>query len=323
MSIRQSWVQVRDWFARRGLAPAVSLAYAGAVVVFLGLVFQFYIPGKGFTYLIAFGATQEDSRLSKLRRIDYHVERGSNGYDAQYYAQIAMDPSLRNKQLRHAVDSLPYRARRILLPAIAYVAGLGRPSAILQAYALANVVSWLLLAVVLLHWFPPRSWDNFMRWAGVMFSFGLCVSFRNALVDGPSLLLIASGLCLLERGRPGWSAAVLALGGLGKETNLMAAAGFLPASLRPTRAWAVAVLRGVLVAAPLALWLIYIALTVGPAGDLGARNFDLPFASYLRKWGEITTGWNDLSVANAGPLWSLFLLVALTVQFLYLVLRPR
>jgi len=31
----------------------------------------------------------------------------------------------------------------------------------------------------------------------------------------------------------------------------------------------------------------------------------------------------DLSAANAGPLWSLCMLVALTVQFLYLVLRPQ
>lgn len=323
MRFWHQWGQARAWFAQRGLALEVTLAYGALVAVFLTALAQFYIPGKGFTYLIAFGAKQEDTRLSKLRKLEFHVERNSDGYDAQYYAQIAMDPSLQNTQLRHAVDSLPYRARRILFPAVAYAFGFGEPSAILQAYALLSAVSWLLLAAVLLHWFPPRSWNNFIRWTGLLFSFGVCVSVRNALVDGPSLLLIAFGILLLEKGRPWWAAAVLAVSGLGKETNLLAAAALLPATRGPARNWLIAALRGVLVVTPLALWIVYITLTVGPAGDPGARNFDLPFAAYLRKWTEIANAWSDLSVANPWPLWGLFMLVALTAQSLYLVLRPQ
>ncbi|MDI1249150.1 MAG: hypothetical protein PSV13_09835 [Lacunisphaera sp.] len=323
MRFRPKWGQARAWCAQRGVMLEVSLAYGALVAIFLTALVQFYIPGKGFTYLISFSGQTEAARLSKLRKLDFHVERTSAGYDAQYYAQIAMDPSLQNRELRKAVDSLPYRARRILFPAVAYGLGLGEPSMILQAYALQNAIAWLLLAGLLLHWFPPRSWDNFIRWTGVLFSFGLCVSLRNSLIDGPSLLLIAFGVYLCDKGRPWWSAAVFALGGLGKETSLLASAALLPGRAAGPRAWGRALLRGVLVAAPLALWLVYIARMVGPAADVGYRNFDLPFAAYLHKWREVLGALPETSLLDLGAVWSLLMLVALTVQMVYLLARPR
>lgn len=315
--------RIQDYLRSHDINPGVALGYAALVALFIGTLAQFYIPGKGLSYLIAFGGNQPRARLSKVSKLDFYVSRASDGYDAQYYVQIAMDPSLRNRELRKAVDSLPYRARRILFSATAFALGFGRPEWILQAFALQNVLCWFLLAGLLLHWFPPRSWDNFVRWAGVMFSFGVCVSLRNALFDGPSLLVIAFGVYLLEKGRPWAATAVLALSGLGKETNLLGAAALAPKPSAGLREWLWALLRGVLVAAPLALWISYIDASVGSAGDLGARNFALPFAAYGRKWQEIAAGWAELSVANAGPLWSLLMLVALTVQFLFLVLRPQ
>ncbi|MSU45637.1 MAG: hypothetical protein EXS42_00555 [Lacunisphaera sp.] len=316
--------RIQNYLRNHNINPRVGLGYAALVVLFVWTLAQFHIPGKGLSYLIAFGANQESARLSKVRKLDYYVARGSDGYDAQYYVQIAMDPSLQNRELRHALDSLPYRARRILFSATAFVLGLGRPEWILHAFALQNVLSWFLLAGLLLHWFPPRSWDNFVRWAGIMFSFGVCVSFRNALFDGPSLLLVAFGVYLLEKGRLWAATAVLALSGLGKETNLLGAAALAPKIPGDGRAWGLAVVRGLLTVVPLALWMLYIASTVGgQAGDLGVRNFDLPFAAYMRKWHEIADGWGDISVVSAGPLWSLLMMVVLTVQFLYLVLRPQ
>jgi hypothetical protein len=309
---------------QRDINPGVALGYAAVVALFLWTLAQFYIPGKGLSYLIAFGANQESARLSKIRQLDYFVTKASDGYDAQYYVQIAMDPSLQNQALKRAVDSLPYRGRRILFAATAYAFGLGQPAWILQAFALQNVVTWLLLAGLLLHWFPPRTWDNFIRWAGTMLSIGLCLSFRNALFDGPSLLLIAFGVYLLDKGRPWWSTAVFALSGLGKETNLLGGAALLPKLSDGGRAWGLAVVRGLLTVVPLALWVAYIALFVGgKAGDPGARNFDLPFAAYGRKWGEVLESLPEVSAVNAWPLWGLLMLVALTVQFLYLVLRPQ
>jgi hypothetical protein len=316
--------RIQEGLHRRNVDPGVALGYAAVVALFLWTLAQFYIPGKGLSYLIAFGAKQEEARLSKVRKLDYFVTKASDGYDAQYYVQIAMDPSLQNQALKRAVDSLPYRGRRILFAATAYAFGLGQPAWILQAFALQNVVSWLLLAVLLLHWFPPRTWDNFIRWAGTMLSIGVCLSFRNALFDGPSLLLIAFGVYLLDKGRPWWSTGVLALSGLGKETNLLGSAALLPKLSDGGRAWGLAIVRGLLTALPLALWGVYIALFVGgKVGDPGARNFDLPFAAYGRKWADVMESLPDVSAFNAWPLWGLLMLVALTVQFLYLVLRPQ
>lgn len=315
--------QIDGWFRRRGLAPEVTLAYAALIGLFFWTLAQFYIPGKGFSYLIAFGAEQENIRISKVRRLDRHVLRASAGYDAQFYVQIAMDPSLQNRELRKAMDSLPYRGRRILFAATSYVCGLGQPPWIMQAFALQNAVCWLLLAALLLHWFPPRDWDNFLRWAGVLFSFGVCVSLRNALFDGPSLLLVAAGVFLLERNRSWLGTVVLALCGLGKETNLLGAAALLPGRRAGARVWGLAVGRGLLVALPLALWLVYIERNIGPAADVGARNFDWPFAAYLHKWQDVLGALPEMTWPDFGAFWSLLLLITLTAQFLFFVLRPR
>lgn len=313
---------------KRGIRYTLVLAYVLVLGAFLFAFARFYIPGKGFSFLIAFGGKQEHIRLDELNQLDYYVQSDSDGYDAQYYAQIAMDPTLRNPQLHQAIDTLAYRGRRILMPAIAYLAGGGQPAAILQVFALENAVAWLLLAGVLLWWFPPVRWDHLIRWAGVLFSFGMCVSVRNSLVDGPSLLLIALGMLAIERNRPWLGSLVLALGGLAKETNLLGAAGLLRTEdLRAPRRWFGLLMRGILVALPLGLWMLYIQRHVGSAVDTGLRNFDWPWVAYMRKWTEV---WEQVVDPNSwmqgifgcGALWSLLMLVALTVQFLFLVLRP-
>jgi len=312
-----------SFFRQRQINPWVVGAYLAIVMAFAWILSQFYIPGKGFSYFISFGSSQEVVRLSKVRKLDYYMENGSAGYDAQFYVQIAMDPSLQNRQLRQAVDSLPYRARRILFATTAYVFGLGTPALILQAYALQNSVCWFLLATLLLHWFPPRNADALLRWAGVLFSLGLCLSFRSALYDGPSLLVIAFGVYLLEKGCPWWSTIVLGIGGLGKETNLLGALVLLPRETSRRSEWTLALLRGLLVAAPLALWILYIAVVVGPAADPGVRNFGLPFAGYFHKWQEILATWKDLSWSNTWPALSMLMMLTLTAQFTFLLARPQ
>ncbi len=301
----------------------VVLAYVGLVAVFVWAFGRFYLPDKGFTYLINFGSEHEATRLSELREIDYYVLRYSAGYDAQFYAQIALDPTLRNKDMPGAVDDLAYRARRILTPAVAYVMGLGRPFWVLQAYALQNALCWLLLALLSLHWFPPTGWGNLLRWAGIMFSLGLCVSVRHALLDGPSLLLIAAGVWLVEKNRPWLATLVLALAGLGKETNLLGSASLAPVPGSGGKSWGMAAVRGLLTIVPLAFWMLYLSVRFGPSPHVGMRNFALPFTAYGHMWQGTFHSLRALSSGNLGPLANLTMLIALTVQFLYLVLRPQ
>jgi hypothetical protein len=295
----------------------------GAVAVFLWICTAFYIPGQGFTYLVSFGGRESARYIPELRATNFYAQRDSYGYDAQYYAQIAMHPRL-DATLRHGVDSLSYRARRILFCWTAYALGLGHPAWVLQVFAVQNIVAWLLLAWVLLRWFPATTWQNFLRWFAVMFTFGMAFSVRGALVDGPSLLLIAIGMALLEKGRPWWSAAVLGVAGLGKETNLLAGAIFAPEDPRPsnTRAWATAVGRGLLVIAPLALWLAALQVWLGKAGDVGARNFDWPFVGYVHKWRETLTPFFTKGSGVIGRA-SLVVMIGLSVQWLFFAFRPR
>ncbi len=301
----------------------VVVAWLGMVAAFLWAFSRFYLPEKGFTYLINFGSEHEAARLGELRELDYYVLRDSFGYDAQFYVQIAMDPALRSKDLPAAMDNLAYRARRILGPAVAYVLGFGRPAWILQTYALLNPLCWLLLAWVSLRWFPLTGWENLLRWAGVFFSLGFCLSVRSALLDGPSLLLIAWGVWLVEKNRPWLATLVFGLSGLGKETNLLGAASLAPALGSGGKNWRVAILRGLLTVMPLALWMIYLSRYVGPAPNVGLRNFAAPFVAYGHMWQDTVQSLPTFSTANIGPVANLTLLIALTVQFLYLVLRPQ
>ena len=299
---------------------ALGLAYLAALASFAWTCSQFYLPGKGFTYLIEFGDRMNASYLPELRAVNHYEDPDSTGYDAQYYAQIAMRPRLSDPVLRDAVDNLEYRARRILFCWTAYALAGGNPIWALQIYSVQNIAAWFLLAFLLLRWFPPVNWGNWARWAGVLFSFGLCVSVRKSLVDGPSLLLIAAGMALLESRRPWLAAAVFGVSGLGKETNILSGATLAP-SENSGSGWLKAAGRGLVVVLPIAVWTWILARWLGDAGNLGARNFAIPFAGYLAKWGDVAR-----AVAS-GPGWvargSVFIQVALTVQWMFLVLRPR
>lgn len=308
-------------FFQRIARRAPVLAYALAAAWFLWVCAQFYLPGKGFTYLIMFGDRDAARFLPELKALNHYEIPGSMGYDAAYYAQIAMHPRLSDPVLREAIDSLPYRARRILFCWTAHVLAFGDPARALHLYAVQNIACWLLLAVLLLRWFPATGWGNFFRWAGVLFSFGLCFSVRGALVDGPSLLLIAGGVALAEMGRPWWSAALLGISGLGKETNVLAGAALAPTD-SDRRTWLRVLARGALVVLPLAAWLALLQHWLGDALDEGYRNFAPPFVAYVGKWREILAGFG----ASGDP-WTgrggVILVVALTTQFLFFALRPR
>jgi hypothetical protein len=286
------------------------------------IVAQFYLPGKGFTFFATFGDKMQERYLPELKAINYYSQENGWGYDAQYYAQLAMRPRLSDPALAQALDSLPYRARRILLSWTAWLLGGGDPVRALQVFSLQNVVAWLLLAALLWRWFPPTNCENFFRWGGVLFSAGLIWSVRGALLDGPSLLLIAVGVALAEAGRPWWSAVVLGVSGLAKETNLLAGAALAPAPQEVRRDWRGLAGRAGLLVLPLALWLVCLWVWLGTVGDSGARNFGLPLMAYLAKWRE-TLQLLRVDGLESFERFNVPVLVALLVQTLFFLLRPR
>jgi hypothetical protein len=327
---RHLWIASRPWLvpaaqqawdSRASRAARPFLPHLVASAVFLGSVAQFYEPDVGFTSLVKFGATFEHRALPALKATPHAVEP-TPGYDGQFYAQVALDPLLRSREIRRALDSPVYRARRILMPWAAWVMGGGQPWWILQAYALLNVLCWLALGWILFHWLPPGSLRPTLAWLGCMFSHGLLTSVRESVPDGPSVLLIALAIRAVDIGRPTVSAWTLGLAALCRETNVLGSVILLPRHLRPRRSYVSAGLRMLIVLAPLALWLSYLWSIDLPMRHAGARNLAAPFTGYGEKWvatfaGLQAEGWGSFARL------SLLSMTALTTQAAFLLLSRQ
>jgi hypothetical protein len=285
----------------------------------------FYLPGQGFTYLIQFGSQEHSRYVPEVKAVNHYEMPDSPGYDSQWYAQIAVHPRLKDPVLKKAVDSLPYRARRILFLWTAWALGGGRPGLVLGIYSVQNIVCWFLLAGLLLRWFPPTNWGNCFRWAATLFSFGLIFSVRGALLDGPSLLLVAAGIALIESGRQWLGALVLGVSGLGKDTSVLCGSALTPPEWRNPRTWAPWLARCAVVVLPLALWMLYLRVHLGHGDDIGARNFARPFCGLMNKVQDTFSSY--LAERNypfvTVTKFDAFVLVGLLAQFFFFAFRIR
>jgi hypothetical protein len=312
------------WTSARWLwAQRYRLAVSAAVAVFLLAVREFHDPATGFTSLIQFGREFEPQATPAMRALPRVVEPGS-GYDGQFYAQLALDPLLRDAATAQALDNYEYRARRILFAWSAFLLGLGQPRLVIEVFALQNVVAWLLLAWLLCRWIRPSRPSDLFLWFCCMFSGGLLASVRSSLLEGPSLLLLGLTIVALEAGRMRLATVLVALSGLGRDTNLLSAGTLLEpggASYR-ARIGRLAI-RALAAALPLALWMAYLAsLFQVQSSGTGERNFAWPMAAYAAKWGETlrelaVDGWDSYAR------FSLHALVSLPVQLAVLAARPR
>jgi hypothetical protein len=314
--VARVWQRVRPVTFRTISIVTPVLPHLTIAAIVLWSVAQFYRPATGFTSLILFGSQFELTAVPALRAVPHHVDPGS-GYDGQFYAQLALDPLLRTREIATALDSAVYRGRRILLPWMAHVLGLGQPWLILQTYALLNVACWIVLGVVLLHWLPPRSVRNTFAWIACMLSEGLLASVRQSLVDGPGALLLVLGILAIEKNRHRLAMAIVALAGLARETSLIGAAILFPEkpSLKSVTIWAG---QAALVAAPFVLWATYL-WHLGLSTDVaGLRNFEPPIVAFVEKW-DLTI--RDLRIEGWGSFarFSLMALVALSTQAVVLL----
>lgn len=299
-------------------APASrAIRLAGGLVVlgFLALVARFRHPVYGFTAFFQLDASNDEVKLAVFHEYPVYVYRHTGGYDGLYYAQIAHDPTLRDPALGPATDALPYRARRILPPAVAWLVAAGKPAHIIMAYSLLNVVAWLALAVLLWRGLPVKTWTAFVAWAGVLCSAGALASVRLALTDLPAAALVALGILAAERGRKFSALGSIAAAGLARETALLGVAGLVKA---PWLSWKNAA-RIVLAATPLALWLGYIRWRLGGT-EPGWGNFTWPLLGWVEKWVHSAAALADipdLLLASS----TLLTVFALSVQALFLVTK--
>ena len=257
-------------------------AYLILSIVFAGLVLAKFNPSTGMTSLIRFGETWQNRRLPALNGLPIATLPGSNGYDGQFYAQLAIDPLLRDPHLAQAIDAPSYRARRILLPDAAALLGLGNPWWTLQAYALLNVVCWFVLGWLLYKHIGSTSWMSIAQWAGCMLSMGVLDSVRQSLVDLPALLLLTLAICAWAPEQPSRATLWLTLGNLAKETDLL---GMLALTghqmMNKARRWSTFGLLTVAVM-PLALWSLYVHQHLPSSGSTeGFGNFTWPLVGVI------------------------------------------
>lgn len=287
------------------------------VILFLIAVARFYHPGTGFTALLGMPAGH-DFETPAFRSVPHYEYPAWASYDGQFYVQRALDPLLRDPAVDRAMDLAPFRARRILFSWTAYAIGLGRPAWIVEAYALQNVVCWLLLAALLTRWIAPTSGRGLALWAACLFAHGMMWSVRFALLDGPSLLLTAFAVSAVERGRPLLSAAVAGVSALGRETNLLVVlAQPVPSGRRQWMRLAAALALTVL---PLLIWYDYLWSIYRSTLLTGTDQLVLPGAGLAEIWRGALAGIARNGLLSGDGL-AFSLMLALGVQALYLFSR--
>jgi hypothetical protein len=308
------------WLAKlwRGRYILAYAALAAAVPVAMR---EAYHPRTGFSSLIWFGDRFAAQRVQSLRDVPLYTFEQWDGYDGQFYAQVAVAGNPLNRELGTALDSAGYRARRVLLPVAAHLLGVGRPGWIVQIYALASALCWLLLAWLLARWwFPPTDFGNLLRWAGTLFGTGALVGVMRGLTDVPALLVIAVGARAIEQHRPRAGALWLAAAGLVRETSILAAAALWPGDGTAQRRRR-ALVAVALIVAPTALWIAILAWRYG--GDTaGARNFAPPLAAIAGKARVVAAAWrvHGFTAGIRGEVWAV---MALLTQVGFMIARPR
>ena len=284
------------------------------VILFLASVARFYHRGTGFTALIAFPAGHE-TEVPAMREVS-HYDYPWGSYDGQFYAQMALDPMLRDATIDRAMDLPPYRARRILFSWTAWAIGIGRPHGSSKCMR-----SRSRLLVV------PRGVSDALDTAHERTRSGAVDgmplrprnvwSVRFALLDVPSLVLIALAVAAVEKGRPLLSAAIIGISALGRETNLLASSATY--SSRPPRAVEV-LLSAVLIVLPLFIWADYLR-SIYRSTIFAQTNKLMPGTGLYRSWRNVV--FEDVKgsgLFSMQGLW-LCLLIALAAQAVYSIVR--
>lgn len=271
----------------------VRCAAIAFVLVFFALRWD---ATTGLTAPMRFGENFAERRLPELKTLPLAMARG-DGYDGQFYAQIAVALDPTDEDLVKAMDKPSYRPRRILLPVLAHVAGGGDPWRVLQVYALLNPLAWVWLAVVFWRLLPTGDWRATAGWLGVVLGTGALDSINLGLTDLPAALLVAVAAQAVERGKAVRGALWFLAAGMVREVSL--AAALLVRAAPATERWKTFWLRAACTG-PVIAWCAWLAWRLpGFVGHEG--NIDWPGWALVRQFGlnvqAIAGGdWNPLRV---------------------------
>jgi hypothetical protein len=166
-------------------------------------------------------------------------------------------------------------------------------------------------------------------------------SVRFALLDGPSLLLIACAVRAVEAGRPLLSAAIVGIAGLARETNLLAAAAqpfprlrhataghkappYAPAGydVQPYASWIRIALAIALAIVPLLIWEDYLRSIYRSTITTGAEpELVMPGSLLLSRWMQTLAELRKQGIFSGA--WLPFGVVSSVIaQAIYVLVRP-
>jgi len=267
-----------------------------------------FSPGHGLTKLLEVGPLFLPRALPQFQALN-PVTTHRYGYDGQFYAQVAIDPLLRNPRLARALDVPEYRSRRILIPALAWLLGAGQPSAIVTAYILLTVAAWYVLLWLLLRFERPETVQGWLCVTATMLTTGALASLQRSLTDLPAATLLVGAAVLAGRSRT----ILLALAVLTRESCAICA--WAPVvDFRKTSHpfWRGAAHIGAIIL-PFLVWAIYVRSRF-QKHFYGEDNFAWPFEGWI--YGPI------LALVH-GHRGSGFAGLSLLAELAYLVSRPR
>lgn len=303
------------------------LVGAAAFLQLFSTFLRVYSREYGVTRFITIGREFDARGIGVFRATPKYMGPTDRwGFDGQFYAELALDPLLRDPQLKIALDDPPYRARRILTSWLAWMGGLGKPFWILNVYASLNLVFWIGFAVLLARLFQPYGWVGVGGFAAMLLTCGIIESIHGALTDFPGFTLLA--LALMMGGAGG--AAVLALAALAREPNLLGIVGFWCYRSPWLAAIRKNVQLGLIVALPLALWVAYVASRFPPEQSIAGNNLTWPLWGIMGKLGEFSVhaGNGDIrwshwytELFTNEHLHALLTIVAVLTQSVYLFTR--
>jgi hypothetical protein len=272
-------------FPRRPSIWVFALVGAAAFAVLLGAYIRIWSPEYGITRFINIGHEFNQRGIDIYRATPKYMDpfpASRWGFDGQHYAQLSLDPLLRDPKIKVALDNPPYRARRILLPWLAWLGGLGHPFWVLNVYAALNLLFWVGFAVMMAVLFRPYGWAGVAGFAAMLLTCGIIESVKGALTDFPAFVLMT--LAAIMGGTGG--AGVLALAALAREVNVLGLAALV--EIKPP--WREALKRnfqlGLIAVGPMLLWFAYIAWRLRMHAAVAGDNLDWPMQAIGRKLGE-------------------------------------
>jgi hypothetical protein len=244
-------------------------------------------------------------------QFDQHDPAGSEGYDGQFAYYIARDPA----GAVPLIDVPAYRYQRILYPLLARVLAFGQTPLIPWTLLLVNI-----LAIGGGTWATGTILDRFgvSRWYALTYGLygGQMLALRADLNEPFSQGLVQGALLTAVAQRWRWTAALLSLAVLAKESALIFVAG-VGLYLLVTRRWRAAVGLVLVGSLPFAGYQLFLYSWLGRfglgSGGAGASGFSLMPLGGLFAIGAVSLAALLIYLLVLGPLVVLPALVGLVI----------